>query len=1218
MNKILVYWVTCVLTLAASVASATTIVLPTDEQLIAKSPVIVEGTVVSSVPVDRDGTIWTETQLAVSRAIRGEAAGTILIEEIGGMIVDANGEGRVTRIYGAPEFEAGEKVLLFLEPSPRGGFRTIDLYVGKFSRAETTDGRRLWLRDDTTEDVNLLDEEFQPIPRRNVQRDAGRFENFISERLAGRAGVRNYGIENPLLARATREGDRRDVISNFTLIAEPTIYRWGAFDNGGSASWYSGGTQPGYSGGGVNELKTAISSWVDYSGGAKIRYVYSGTAKEPYGGLGNTRNGVNEVLFNDPLNQISGSWNPATGGVVGQGGFNGAMNASSPWTAPFTADASHTAGPKSWVNITEGNLVIQDGVSPNAGIGSNTLAEIVAHEFGHTLGFGHSADKTALMYASVSGLGPSLRNDDKVAATWLYPGSGTTPPPTPTVPAAPTGLSATVSSSNADLRWTDNASNETSQTIWVATATGSFAKVGTVDANVTSARVSGLAAGSYRAYVIAANSAGNSAQSNTTTFTVASTLTPGFSFTPQSGTAGVTTFTFYDESKGTVTARSWNFGDGTTSTAAIATHVYAQPGSYTVTLSISGGGNSAQVSKSLTVSGTINAAFNVTPANPTTNDTVQFLDASSGGPTSWLWNFGDGSSSTQQNPSKRFAAPGGYTISLTVSRGGVSSTTTKSLTVSSTAPTVPAVTAAFDMSTATATPGQSVSFTDRSSGSPTSWSWSFGDGTTSTSRNPSKSWGAAGTYTVTLTASNASGSSSASKQVVVSPLATFRSLVSVSAQTGGVGGTSWKTELTIFNAGSQGANITLTFIPGAGSSVLTRTSYLGAMQSRTYENALYDVFGLSTGSGAIAVDANGSSATPQLRVNSRTYTTGTKGTYGQSVPEVEPSTLESTIYLTGIQANAAFRTNLGLVNRSAATVTASLTLYSSNGSALATADVTVPGNNFQQAALNAFFPQISGASYDALSVRVAASASDALSAYASVVDNKSQDPIYIQAMPGATGGSAIIPVVGRAEGVNGTFWRSDVALFNPTSSRMQLTLRYGTQSRSVTLDARRTELIADVLQSRFGLSGGSGMLQLSWGSATGPVVSSRTYTSVEGGGTYGQSIDAVASLGASVYVPGLRNDASYRTNVGFVNGGNESESFVVTVLSPAGAEVGRTTLTLAPGQQSQYAVATLFPSLGNASGSFTLRLAGDSNAKLFAYGSMVDNRSGDPVFFAGR
>ncbi|MEZ4388129.1 MAG: S8 family serine peptidase [Candidatus Krumholzibacteriia bacterium] len=60
-----------------------------------------------------------------------------------------------------------------------------------------------------------------------------------------------------------------------------------------------------------------------------------------------------------------------------------------------------------------------------------------------------------------------------------------------------------------------------------------------------------------------------------------------------------------------------------------------------------------------------------------------------------------------------------------------------------------------------------VSFTDQSSGSPTSWSWSFGDGGTSSSQNPSHTYTTAGTYTVTLTATNSAGSDGETKSAYI-------------------------------------------------------------------------------------------------------------------------------------------------------------------------------------------------------------------------------------------------------------------------------------------------------------------------------------------------------------------------------------------------------------------------------------------------------------------
>jgi PKD repeat protein len=1210
MNKFRVYGLTCVLMIAAAAANATTIVMPTDEQLIAKSPVIVTGTVLSTNAVDRNGAIWTEVKLSVANAMKGSVADTITVRELGG---EAN--GRFTKIFGAAEFNAGERVLLFLEPSPQGGYRTMDLFVGKMTEARQMNGRRLWMRDDAGADVMLLDANFQPIHAKNVQRDAVAFETFVADRVAGRAGRNNYGIENPVLEKTIKgeQGAQED----FTLISEPQVYRWGRFDNGTSAQWFSAGTQPGYTGGGVTEMQTAMNVWTSYSQ-AKILYTYSGVRTGSLGGL-TTPNGVNEVLFNDPNNEISGTFSGS--GVVGTGGFNG-VSGTAPWNAPFDADATHLAGAHTSYNISEGNLTIQDGVSPTTGINSTRLAEIVAHEFGHTIGLGHSTDNTALMYAFVTGLGPSLRSDDQVAARWLYPNGVVTPPPTTNPPAAPSNLTAGASGTSVNLSWTDNANNETSQSVYMATGNGSFSKIGDVGANAVAAMVNGFTAGTYRFYITASNSAGSSSGSNIATATVSGggttqPLVANFSVSPQSGVVNVTNFAFTDQSTGPITSRSWNFGDGTSSTSTNPSHVYTHAGQFTVTLTITGNGTSAQASSVVIVSSTLAAAFSWSPANPSVNDLITFNDQSTGGVSSWYWTFGDGSLSQQQNPTKQYSNSGTYTVTLTIARGTETQTATKSIVVSAVAPTVPPVVAAFDASNNTPIVGENVTFNDRSSGSPTSWTWSFGDGTTSTAQNPVHSYGAPGSYTVMLFATNAFTSSAATKTITVASIAPYRSLVSAAAQQGGLGGTSWRTELSLFNAGTQSASVTALFIPSAGGSMVTRSIFLAPHQSAIYANTLLDLFGIANGAGAVAIEATSPSTAAQLRVTSRTFTNGSRGTYGQSVPDVRSDDLETTLYLTGIQSNASFRTNIGLVNRGTTDVGATLTLYNANGNTVSTANVTIPANSYQQSSLPQFFPETAGRSYDAMSMRVTTTAADVVTACASVIDNSSQDPVYMQAMPARGGSSMTIPAIGRANGANGTFWRSDLMFFNPSNNHILLSLRYANTTKSLGLNAHETYLVSDIL-TQFGFSSGNGPLTVSWTGVVAPVVTNRTYTTDGSGGTFGQSIDPIAAFTNEMFVPGLRTDVSYRSNVGVLNGGSDAEQLTVSLLSPAGFELGSTQIVLQPGELTQQSVTSLFPNLSASIGSFTLQVRGDADAKIFAYGSMIDNASGDPVFFAGR
>jgi PKD repeat protein len=160
------------------------------------------------------------------------------------------------------------------------------------------------------------------------------------------------------------------------------------------------------------------------------------------------------------------------------------------------------------------------------------------------------------------------------------------------------------------------------------------------------------------------------------------TPTPDFTATPLSGTAPLAV-SFTDASAGGPTAWSWNFGDGSTSTAQNPTHTYTAPGTYDVTLTASNAtGDSAPVTKTgyVTVAAApgLVADFSASPLSGTAPLAVSFTDASAGGPTAWSWNFGDGSTSTAQNPTHTYTAPGTYDVTLTASNAtGDSASVTK-------------------------------------------------------------------------------------------------------------------------------------------------------------------------------------------------------------------------------------------------------------------------------------------------------------------------------------------------------------------------------------------------------------------------------------------------------------------------------------------------------------------------------------------------------------
>ena len=129
---------------------------------------------------------------------------------------------------------------------------------------------------------------------------------------------------------------------------------------------------------------------------------------------------------------------------------------------------------------------------------------------------------------------------------------------------------------------------------------------------------------------------------------------------------------------------------------------------------------------------------------------INFQDLSTGNPSSWQWNFGNGSTSTLQNPSTTYFTPGTYTVTLTATNGSGSNTLTRTGFVTIYAkPTVNFI--ANDSAGCAPFP---VQFSDRSTPaagtSNTSWQWDFGDGTGSALQNPQHSFAAAGNYTISL------------------------------------------------------------------------------------------------------------------------------------------------------------------------------------------------------------------------------------------------------------------------------------------------------------------------------------------------------------------------------------------------------------------------------------------------------------------------------------
>ncbi|MFN7972846.1 MAG: PKD domain-containing protein [Acidobacteriota bacterium] len=157
------------------------------------------------------------------------------------------------------------------------------------------------------------------------------------------------------------------------------------------------------------------------------------------------------------------------------------------------------------------------------------------------------------------------------------------------------------------------------------------------------------------------------------------------------------------------------------------------------------------------------ADFSGAPTSGNAPLTVAFTDLSVNVPTTWLWDFGDGTTSAAQSPSHVYAVDGDYTVRLTASNAQGSNASTRVRYVHAASCAVPAA----DFAPYTTSGPLTIDFGDLSTNGPTAWLWEFGDTKKSYTQNPSHLYPGPGTYTVILRATNACGSGSISKLVSV-------------------------------------------------------------------------------------------------------------------------------------------------------------------------------------------------------------------------------------------------------------------------------------------------------------------------------------------------------------------------------------------------------------------------------------------------------------------
>ncbi|HKD12561.1 MAG TPA: Ig domain-containing protein, partial [Thermoanaerobaculia bacterium] len=451
----------------------------------------------------------------------------------------------------------------------------------------------------------------------------------------------------------------------------------------------------------------------------------------------------------------------------------------------------------------------------------------------------------------------------------------------------------------------------------------------------------------------------------------------------------------------------------------------------------------------------------------------------------------------------------------------------------------------------------------------------------------------------------------------------------VAASLHGASASFFHSDVTLTNSSAEPATVTARYRCATGSCKESdQTVMLAAGESRVLTDIVATLFQAPESSGAIEFEGPSG-----VLVESRLYTPSRPAaTTGASLVGFSDAGATSQAVLTALShsANASrgFRSNVGVYNPNDVPLTLDFDLRDPQGAPIAR--FTRPVGPKSSLQLRVF--DEAGVARDVADAYcvVRGDGAHRFFAYAAVVDNRTQDFTLVsgRADRAASSEPVVLPVATSVHGVGGSFFHSDVRVFNPsTVSPVTVGARYRCSTghcadalRTFAVAPREMKVFDDIVATFFGAPETSGAIEFTGG----VLVESRIYTPARSEPTVGGGLPGLRESEATTraILTSLSSSPDrtrgFRTNIGVYNPNDQNLNAVVTLYDGQGRTLGRTSLAVPSRQLAQIADAFAAGSVAQeAEGGYAI-VASDAGLPLYAYAAVVDNQSQDPVFILGR